>query len=111
MPSFWDNVFDLGEAYLTDQGPSSPSYPTTNLPAVMPATTVPMPGIPVRSNGSGSCGPAPVYRLKNGVYQWTTPTRKRRKRLAPPSVVADIAALKAVLTGKQLETYLATHPC
>jgi len=35
--------------------------------------------------------------------------RRRRRRLSTASDIKDIASLKSVLTGKQLETWLATH--
>jgi len=46
-------------------------------------------------------------RLVNGQWVRYYPRHRRRKRLATASEIADLSSLKAVLTGKQLEVWIA----
>lgn len=73
------------------------------LPATYPTVTQ-LPGTaPVVSSGR-MC-----FKMVNGVWKWVPTRRRRRKRLATPSDIKDLAALKGVLGPKNLATWIATH--
>jgi len=57
---------------------------------------------------ANGCQPKKICaRLVNGRWVYYYPKHRRRKRLATASEIGDLASLKAVLTGKQLETWIA----
>lgn len=56
------------------------------------------------------CGAKPVWKYHGGGYKWVYPKRRRRRRLATPTDIKDLAALKGTLgNGKAMETWIATH--
>lgn len=49
-------------------------------------------------------------RANCGQGKWQKRGKRRRRRLATATDIKDLAALKAVTTGKQKEAWIATHP-
>ena len=95
------NIFDLFE----NQQPS-PTPPTA------PTNTPTRPQQPTGGTGMSDCAPKYVFdpTANCGQGKWIRKSRKRRRRLATNSDIADLAKLKAVLgQGKAFETWIATH--
>lgn len=116
--NLWNLGTDLGTQYLQSKfGQASPagiayqSYVGASVPAVIPqpsVTVIPNTGGPMEA---GMCQVIPagyVYDAKLGCLK--KKTRKRRKRLATASDIADLSALKSVLgNGEAFKTWIATH--
>lgn len=73
-------------------------------------------GIPgydvIKEPNAARCGGAsPVYKKVCGGYKWVYPKKRRRRQLLTKSDAAGLAQLKGIVgCGKQMETWIATHP-
>lgn len=103
------NTFGNSVDYWTPQGfgDLSPPPPPPVIIDGGSGMIVPPPG------GGGGCGPAAMVfdpAANCGLGKWRKKTRRRRKRLATKSDIADLSSLKTVLGGgKAFENWIATR--
>ena len=110
---FGTDIFDvLGGAYDIYQGMQAPDVAAAPIPTTTGGTVVsqvPAQGVP---QYPAVMDTRKQYCLKNvnGQWKWVKRYKRRRKRLATPTDIKDLAALKGVVgQGKILETWIATH--
>lgn len=101
---------NLGGAYIDARFNAQPSYnygPSVAPPMTMPALGVPFVDvIPETSARNQVWDP----RANCGQGKWIRRNKRRRRRLATASDIKDLAALKNVTSGPQMNTWIATHP-
>ena len=85
-------------------------------PQVQPAFDVGIPFvdvIPEAAATAGNCGTKGMVSNPNancGQGKWQRKTKRRRKRLATKSDLADLSSLKGILgTGEAFKVWIATH--
>lgn len=104
-----DLVGQLGSAAIADRfGPQQPT-PVGYGPTITTPVDVGIPFVDVISEPPSDCSNY-AYKKVCGQYKWVKIRKRRRKRLATASDIADLAKLKGVLgQGKAMETWIATH--
>lgn len=127
LGGFLGGVVDLGSAYIGarygGQTPPQQFMPVNSpiIPDVLenplrsyldaPPTTA-YEAVPVAPGSANDPMKGMVWnpRANNGQGAWQKRCRKRRKRLASKSDLADLASLKGILgQGKLMEVWIATH--
>lgn len=101
---------NLGGAYIDARYNSTPSY--NYGPSIAPPMTTPALGIPFVDVIPETSAANKVWdpRANCGQGKWIRRNKRRRRRLATASDIKDLAALKNVTSGPQMNTWIATHP-
>ncbi len=100
------NVFDIGTGF----GGPAVAIPTVTTSAP-PAISMPglPPGVSAPQCASGNPYPGYIYKWHCGGFRWVKKSKSRRKRLASPTDIKDLAALMPVTTPQQKSVWIATH--